>query len=360
MKIKPGKNNQESHSFRPLYKRLAEQVSAQILAEAPENGKFFCTLNDLCEKYIASITTVRKAVALLTAQGIISCKAGEGIIIEDIESLRRMTSLRCRVLLLHHHYRTKLNDFFELRLSALCQGFSVRDVASQVIYREALEDENTLAFYWNLSTGIVCGNSMVSAVLAACQTHGMRQVMVINPPANIILPENFHPVYYDFDGIVRQSVEFLQRGGCRRIIMLRNDRDIRPPDGVDVVELKEYPSVEVGRAYAEQFLSEPEDTAFWATDDFVGLGLYDGFRNHGVDLTAAKRLLVNSSPSRLLTEELGIATIGFCPMRIGEAAAAYFSGILKAGDAADCAPPIIAATANAPASAGVEAPCAQE
>ncbi|MDD4817148.1 MAG: GntR family transcriptional regulator [Victivallaceae bacterium] len=348
MKQAPAKSNQDFHAFQPLYKRLAEQISAQILSEELEDGKFFCTLNDLCEKHIASITTVRKAVALLTAQGIISCKAGEGIIIEDIESLRRMTSLRCRVLLLHHHYRKKVNDFFELRLSALCQGFSLHDVAAQMIYREALDDENTLAFYWNSCAGIVCGRTMVKEVLTACQTHGMRQVMVVNPPANIILPENFHPVYYDFDGLVRQSVEFLRQTSCRKIIMLRNDPVIVPPAGIEVIDLKEYPSVAVGRAYSDRLLNEPEDTCFWVTDDFVGMGMYDGFRSRGIDLNSSRRLLVNSSPSRLLTEELGIATIGFCPMRIGEEAAAYFSRILKSADADDT-PPVIAPTANAPA-----------
>nr|WP_240959662.1 GntR family transcriptional regulator [Victivallis vadensis] len=319
-------------TFRPLYKRLAEKVSAQILAENLKDGDFFCTLNDLCEKYIASITTVRKTVALLTAQDIISCKAGEGITIRDIESLRRMVSLRCRVLLLHHHYRKKLNDFFELRLSALVQGFSTNDIATQVIYREALNDESTLAFYWQSSTGIVCGNSMVGDVLAACQEYGMRQVLVINPPANVRLPPNFHPVFYDFAGLIEQSQRFWRTGNCRKIVMLRNEYNIIPPSYVDVIDLEEYPSVEVGRVYGERLWNESSDTGFWVTDDFVGLGLYDYFRGRGVDLNESKRLLVNSSPSRVLTDELGIAAIGFCPMRIGEEAAAHFSRILKEPD----------------------------
>lgn len=346
--MKKNANHQENLVFRPLYKRLAEKVSAQILAANLKDGDFFCTLNDLCEKYIASITTVRKAVALLTAQDIISCKAGEGITVRDIESLRRMVSLRCRVLLLHHHYRKKLNDFFELRLSALVQGFSANDVAAQVIYREALKDESALAFYWRSSTGIVCGNSLVGDVLAACQEYGMRQILVINPPANVMLPANFHPVFYDFAGLVEQSMQFWRTGNCRKIIMLRNECSIIPPPFVEVIDLKEYPSVEVGRAWAERLANEPPDTGFWVTDDFVGLGLYDYFRSRGVDLNGSRRLLVNSSPSRVLTDELGIATVGFCPMHVGEEAAAYFSRILKEADDEKkvSAPLIIGAEAN--------------
>ena len=114
--------------------------------------------------------------------------------------------------------------------------------------------------------------------------------------------------------------------------MLRNDSNFIPPSWVEVVDLKEYPSVELGRACGERLLSEPADTGFWITDDFVALGLYDFFRSHGIDLNQTGRLLVNSSPTRLLTEELGIATIGFCPLHVGMTSADYFSEILKNPD----------------------------
>lgn len=346
--MKNTENHQGTLTFYPFYKKLAEKISAQILTENLKNGDLFCTLNDLCEKYAASITTVRKAVALLTAQEIISCKAGEGVIIRDVELLRRMTSLRCRVLLLHHHFRKIVNDFFELRLSALIQGFSSNDITSQVIYREELDDARALAFYWQSSMGVVCGNSMVDHVFTACQTYGMRQVLVINPPENVILLSNFHPVFYDFPGLVKQSVQFFQKGNCRRIIMLRNECNIVPPPYVEVIDLEKFPSVELGRVYGKRLLNEPSDTGFWVTDDFVALGLYDYFRSQGVDLNESKRLLVNASPSRELTNELGFATIGFCPMRIGKESAAYFSRILKEAkeEKKVCAPLFIGAEAN--------------
>ena len=176
----------------------------------------------------------------------------------------------------------------------------------------------------------------------------MRQILVINPPANVMLPANFHPVFYDFAGLVEQSMQFWRTGNCRKIIMLRNECSIIPPPFVEVIDLKEYPSVEVGRAWSERLANEPPDTGFWVTDDFVGLGLYDYFRSRGVDLNGSRRLLVNSSPSRVLTDELGIATVGFCPMHVGEEAAAHFSRILKEADDEKkvSAPLIIGAEAN--------------
>lgn len=346
------KDNQDNLSFRPLYKKLAEKISVQILEAKPRNGHFFCTLSDLCEKHNTSITTVRRAVALLTAQGFISCKAGEGVIVKDFELLRKVTSHNFRVLILHHHFRKQLNDFFELRLSALIQGFSSSDISVQVIYRELLDDVNS--FYWQSSQGIVCGNSMVNRVLSACQTYGMRQVLVINPPANVILPENFHPVYYDFDGLVRLSCQFWERTGCRKIIMIRNDRSIIPPPEVEIIDLEEYPTVEAGHRIAERFLNVPSNTGFWVTDDFVGLGIYDFFRARGENLNEQRRLLVNSSPSRLLIEELGIATIGFCPLQIGELSAKYFAGILKSPEQPRDSL-VINAQANAVVSQGIAA-----
>lgn len=352
--MKNSEKNQNELSFCPLYKKLAAVISDRILKDGLRSGDFFCTLGELCKEYRASITTVRKAVALLTAQGFVASKSGEGIIVGDVMLLRRTASMDRRVLILHHHFRKRLNDYFELRLSALSQGLFANDMAPQVIYREALDDEKALAFYWKSSAGIICGNAQAHDVLNACQTYGMRQVLVINPPANLVFPPNFHPVYYDFSGLVRQSCDFFQRRPHRKIIMLRNDPDIVPPPDIEVIDLKEAPSVELGRAYGARLLNEP-DAGFWATDDFVGLGLYDFFRGRGVDLNRTGRLLVNSSPSRVLTDELGIATIGFCPMHVGEAAAAYFARILKTPET-PCGPLIIEAEANQSASGDAATP----
>ena len=136
--------------------------------------------------------------------------------------------------------------------------------------------------------------------------------------------------------------------------MLRNECNIVPPPYVEVIDLEKFPSVELGRVYGKRLLNEPSDTGFWVTDDFVGLGIYDFFRARGENLNEQRRLLVNSSPSRLLIEELGIATIGFCPLQIGELSAKYFAGILKSPEQPRDSL-VINAQANAVVSQGIAA-----
>ena len=136
--------------------------------------------------------------------------------------------------------------------------------------------------------------------------------------------------------------------------MIRNDRNIIPPPEVEIIDLEEYPTVEAGHRIAERFLNVPSNTGFWVTDDFVGLGIYDFFRARGENLNEQRRLLVNSSPSRLLIEELGIATIGFCPLQIGQLSAKYFAGILKSPEHPRDSL-VINAQANAVVSQGIAA-----
>ena len=113
-----------SETFKPLYRTLADKISQDIIHRNLKSGDFFCTLKDLCDDYGVSIITVRKAVSLLEGNGILCCKSAAGIYIANRDFLNTLNTFNRIILIPHHHYKSRLNLFFELRLSERIHWFS--------------------------------------------------------------------------------------------------------------------------------------------------------------------------------------------------------------------------------------------
>lgn len=76
----------------PPYRRIAEELRAQINSGALPPGEKLRSENELKDEYGTTRVTVRKALALLKADGLITSEQGRGIFVRPRPSVRMLTT----------------------------------------------------------------------------------------------------------------------------------------------------------------------------------------------------------------------------------------------------------------------------
>jgi GntR family transcriptional regulator len=76
-------------SDRPVYRQIADQLRQWILSEA-EPGAKLPSERELSQRYDASRVTVRQAIALLRAEGLIDVEHGAGVFVRSRPPVRRL------------------------------------------------------------------------------------------------------------------------------------------------------------------------------------------------------------------------------------------------------------------------------
>src|SRR5215211_7565072 len=76
-------------SDRPVYRQIADQLRQWILKEA-EPGAKLPSERELSQRYDASRVTVRQAIALLRAEGLIDVEHGAGVFVRSRPPVRRL------------------------------------------------------------------------------------------------------------------------------------------------------------------------------------------------------------------------------------------------------------------------------
>lgn len=326
-----------SETFKPLYRTLADKISQDIIHRNLKSGDFFCTLKDLCDDYGVSIITVRKAVSLLEDNGILCCKSAAGIYIANRDFLNTLNTFNRIILIPHHHYKSRLNLFFELRLSALLQAFAARGYIGFPIYREDLNSER-ISLLSDRIHGVVGGNTMSGDLIS--RRNALPPLLLLNPPGNITASKRACLCRYDFRQQFLDSCRFIERRNPQKIIRIVTDPAYHLPELEDRISCgmrqfdtppldHEEPAIETGRRLAGELFDHSENCFFWITDDFVAFGFHAVFLERGVNLIAEKRILANASPSLPIVEAVGVPVIGFCPTKIGTDAASFFCDFLE-------------------------------
>src|SRR5262249_58406506 len=78
----------------PLYLQIADELRTQILQQGLRPGERLPSEHSLMERYGASRQTVRKAVAVLKAEGLLDAAQGQGVFVRERAPVLRRLSRR--------------------------------------------------------------------------------------------------------------------------------------------------------------------------------------------------------------------------------------------------------------------------
>jgi DNA-binding transcriptional regulator YhcF (GntR family) len=325
------------NAFTPLYLNLAEKLSEEIISRGLANGNFFCTLKNICDSHDVSITTARKAVDVMVKNNILNCKSSRGIFINNLSSLLTIRSLKNAILIFNDHPGGGKGLYFSLRLGAMIQAFSSNGFTVQVVTSDSIRPED-LELSSGLLKGIVANGEVLEKFDKFVQHIRTVPILISHSTPKYERSDNVYAPNYNNRELVRLSLDYFQRAGKKRIVFVLSDKQIFENFSPLFEEVLDTPlelifadssSVKCGRDLVKELIKFPADTGFWVQDDLLGIGVYDGFLRHSIDICAQQRLLVHAGATMNFTEEMGIPVIGYGAWEVGRRMAEFFSRVIR-------------------------------
>ena len=332
---------ENQNSFTPLYSDLKEKLEDDILDRGLQGGVFLGTFHEICSKYAVSITTARKAVDCLVKPGILKCRPSQGIFTADVKKLSDSKSLKNFILILHNHPEGGMAPYFSLRLCAMLQIFSEYGMTAKVVSRNT-----DPSIYLNSAAASLKGIVTSPSILTEEQLLYYSQkipVLLFNRPLyrNI---RGIHVLNYDNKEVCKLASQYFRSKKFKDFVMIHHDEneieqysDILKGMNINnfsVMRVKS-PSVKCGREITSELSSLSSSTGCWAMDDFIAVGIVEGFLKKGKDIRENGRLLAFGNPRQAFIRELGIPVVGWDPWSLGQKAAQFLCDIIKDGKPAD-------------------------
>ena len=318
--------------FTPLYHELKERLEDEILSSGLEDGHFFCTLKDICDRHNVSITTARKAVDALQKSGVVRSKSSRGLYVVGTERLLHLKSLKNHVLIFHAHEAGSQNVFFSLRLGAMLEVFAEKLFTAKVVFKV----NGTMPacdIPPGAVRGIVAGSTASEETI---QQYARTAPTLILGGSSISLP-GVYQISYDIGKRADMAADyFLANGISECIVISHANQEIetfsavlkKRPDIRFTVKKVAEPSIECGRNCVAQLAGLPPSVGIMAGDDGLAVGLVDTFLKNGCDLREKKRVVALANPKFPFTREYGIPVVGNDPWVVGRTAAEFLCAVL--------------------------------
>lgn len=323
----------ENTFFIPLYMELKEKLENEILSSGFSDGSFFCTLKYICDKYKVSITTARKAVDALVQSGVVKSKSSRGIFISDSLKLQNLNSLRNYVLIFHSHQEGSQSIYFSLRLGALLKTFSENGITAKIIFTDT-PDKNDFHIPTAVLKGIVTGTSVKQELLL--QYAQMVPTLSLGGGKNNLT--GAYSIVYDTHREMQLAAEYFHAKQIRELVFvglseatISKHEDIFKKQygiGISVMQVGDH-TIQCGLDCVSSLAKLPKTTAVFAEDDFIAVGIVEGFLKIGRDIREEKRILALATPHFPFTRQLGIPAIGYDPWTVGKVAADFLCSVIR-------------------------------
>lgn len=165
--------SEQAADKQPLHVVISEKLKAQIEAGHYEPGERLPSEFDLGEIFGVSRTTIRKAIANLTQQGLVTTQQGRGIFVTEQHKI----SFSMSNPLMHFDARLRQQGYegrvqslrFQLLLptSEVARQLQIRDRRTEVYWQEKI--------YYANNTPIALDVSYYPQAIAASMTEGLQQ-----------------------------------------------------------------------------------------------------------------------------------------------------------------------------------------
>lgn len=324
----------KSDSIGPLYMTIKSRIEEDILNGNYTDGDFLCTIKSLCGKYDISIITARKAVELMVNDGTVTCRSSRGIFVANIQKLVSSFSLKRYVAVIHSHTLDGMSPYFSLRLGAMTQAFAEKGIGVKILPKEQKRPFNEILPLSSLK-GLIPSSSVLDENEIAYFSSQIPVLFFHDTPKKD--DKNIIFVLHDYEKIVKLAVEYLKKRPIKKLLIVGHDEEadtklarlIEKKTGLGTSYLKTDMSTQGGRDAASRIMKDSKSTSIIATDDFIGLGLVEGYLKQGKEIRESGRFIVLGNPRFAVCRELRIPTVGCDPCLIGRTAAEVMNNAIS-------------------------------
>jgi DNA-binding LacI/PurR family transcriptional regulator len=329
-----------TNSFTPIYMELREKLETDILNSGLSEGSFYSTLKGICDKYDVSITTARKAIDFLVKAEVVKCKPSRGVFVGYTKNLLNTRSLKNFILILHTHPEGGLSTYFSFRLCAMLQVFSENGMTAKVISQDMNFFENLHISSGSLK-GIVSSSHLINRELLTRYSQKVPVFLFDDKWKDI---DGIYSVIYDTKEMTSMAIKYFRSKNIREIILIHHDSKeleeyaalLEQKNTIKFSCLKAFDNtVQSGRELVARLTNISTSVGFWVLDDFIAIGITEGFLLQGKDIRQDHRLLANGNPRLAYTQQLNIPVIGWDPWKLGTKAAEFLCHIIKNGNSSN-------------------------